>query len=143
MTVWNETTIEAMVNLIDAGLSSTKVARKLGPHFTRNMVIGKAKRMGKRLNPIKGGYHHTAQAVKPITKQHVRHKVMAITQRKANFAAANATLALRDDQCRWPIGELESDEFRFCDCVNVPGSPYCGEHSRKSIDQNYVWRKMK
>lgn len=143
MTVWNETTVEAMVSWLDTGLSSAKVARKLGPHFTRNMIIGKAKRIGKRLNPIKGGRDHMAQTVKPLTKQHIRHKVMAITPKKANFAAANATLALRDDQCRWPIGEPESAEFHFCDCVNVPGSPYCGEHSRKSIEPNNNWMKRK
>ncbi|MCL1892142.1 MAG: GcrA family cell cycle regulator [Alphaproteobacteria bacterium] len=37
---------------------------------------------------------------------------------------------LRPDQCRWPIGNPDSDKFHFCGEKAFPGKPYCYEHCR-------------
>jgi GcrA cell cycle regulator len=37
---------------------------------------------------------------------------------------------LRSDQCRWPIGNPDSDKFHFCGEKVFPGKPYCYEHCR-------------
>lgn len=37
---------------------------------------------------------------------------------------------LRPDQCRWPIGNPDSDKFHFCGEKVFPGKPYCYEHCR-------------
>ncbi|MDR0967973.1 MAG: GcrA family cell cycle regulator [Rickettsiales bacterium] len=39
---------------------------------------------------------------------------------------------LRGDQCRWPIGNPDSDNFHFCGEKVFPGKPYCYEHCRAS-----------
>ena len=35
---------------------------------------------------------------------------------------------LRDNQCRWPIGEPGTPEFHFCDQTKVHGVSYCDYH---------------
>ena len=47
--------------------------------------------------------------------------------------AFNAHVALRDGQCRWPIGHPRSQSFCFCDGNAVEGGPYCGAHTRAAI----------
>lgn len=37
---------------------------------------------------------------------------------------------LRPDQCRWPIGNPDSENFHFCGEKVFPGKPYCYEHCR-------------
>lgn len=44
--------------------------------------------------------------------------------------AFNAHVALRDGQCRFPIGLPRSPDFHFCDGNAVEGSPYCAHHTR-------------
>ena len=36
---------------------------------------------------------------------------------------------LRDDQCRWPIGDPKEAGFGFCGCQKAAGIPYCGHHA--------------
>ncbi len=35
---------------------------------------------------------------------------------------------LKPDQCRWPIGDTNSDSFHFCASKVHPGKSYCFEH---------------
>jgi len=32
--------------------------------------------------------------------------------------------------CCWPIGEVGTKSFHFCDSPSEPGKPYCGEHTK-------------
>lgn len=38
--------------------------------------------------------------------------------------------ALKPNQCRWPIGDPDSDKFHFCGQNVFAGKPYCYEHCR-------------
>ncbi|MBS4018741.1 MAG: hypothetical protein KGZ68_10940, partial [Dechloromonas sp.] len=46
--------------------------------------------------------------------------------------SARVTLMdLRESSCRWPMGDPQSDEFRFCGGKAViGGGPYCAYHAR-------------
>ena len=41
-----------------------------------------------------------------------------------------ALMALRADQCRWPVGDPDSGDFRFCGEKCFVGKPYCFEHCK-------------
>ncbi len=46
--------------------------------------------------------------------------------------AARAVLALEPGGCRWPLGALDADDFRFCNARHDLGSAYCAVHRRVS-----------
>jgi hypothetical protein len=48
--------------------------------------------------------------------------------------AADALEALPDNACRWPIGEVNSPDFRFCGCKKLPGRSYCACHGAAAYD---------
>ncbi|MBQ5474404.1 MAG: hypothetical protein IIT65_06815, partial [Lachnospiraceae bacterium] len=37
---------------------------------------------------------------------------------------------LKPNQCRWPIGDPDSESFHFCGETVFSGKPYCYEHCR-------------
>lgn len=39
---------------------------------------------------------------------------------------------LKPNQCRWPIGDPDSDSFHFCGEQVFSGKPYCYEHCRQA-----------
>ena len=51
---------------------------------------------------------------------------------------AAAVLALRDDQCRWPLEE--DGAFAFCSCAHLDGGAYCPEHTQRSFACHEVRR---
>lgn len=40
--------------------------------------------------------------------------------------------ALKPNQCRWPIGDPDSEDFHFCGETVFVGKPYCYEHCRQA-----------
>jgi len=40
--------------------------------------------------------------------------------------------SLKPNQCRWPIGDPDSDNFHFCGETVFTGKPYCYEHCRQA-----------
>ena len=44
--------------------------------------------------------------------------------------------SLKKDQCRWPIGDTDSDDFHFCGKKVFPGKPYCYEHCKCAYKLN-------
>lgn len=39
---------------------------------------------------------------------------------------------LKPNQCRWPIGDPDSEHFHFCGAQVFTGKPYCYEHCRQA-----------
>ncbi len=39
---------------------------------------------------------------------------------------------LKKDQCRWPIGDPDSEDFHFCGEKVFAGKPYCFEHCKQA-----------
>lgn len=83
-----------------------EIAEALG--VTRNAVIGRAHRLHLK--------QHAGACVRRAPKQ----KPMSRLERM---------IAMKDGQCRWPIGEPKDDDFRFCgDQVAYADKPYCAHH---------------
>jgi len=39
---------------------------------------------------------------------------------------------LKPNQCRWPIGDPDSENFHFCGEQVFVGKPYCYEHCKQA-----------
>ena len=39
-------------------------------------------------------------------------------------------LDLKENMCRWPIGDPQSEHFHFCGCKKTGSGPYCEHHAR-------------
>lgn len=57
-------------------------------------------------------------------------KSMAVHQRVVQHALDMA--ALKPNQCRWPVGDPDSDGFHFCGQPVFVGKPYCYEHCKQA-----------
>ena len=55
-------------------------------------------------------------------------KNLAIHQRIIQHSLEMANL--KPNQCRWPIGDPDSENFHFCGKTVFSGKPYCYEHCR-------------
>lgn len=55
---------------------------------------------------------------------------------------ARAVASIRHGQCRWPLGEVGSDDFRFCcDPVRSDASPYCATHAAAAKGSPGTWKR--
>jgi len=57
-------------------------------------------------------------------------KGVSVHQRMVQHALEMA--ALKPDQCRWPIGDPDSENFHFCGRSVFVGKPYCYEHCKQA-----------
>lgn len=56
-------------------------------------------------------------------------RVLAATDLPADQSPFACTLAeLNDETCRWPLGDPQSPDFRFCG-AKPDGMPYCRRHA--------------
>jgi GcrA cell cycle regulator len=39
-------------------------------------------------------------------------------------------IALKANECRWPLGDPRDEDFGFCGSGSIPGLPYCAEHAK-------------
>ena len=66
--------------------------------------------------------------VKPASKKN--KKDLALHELLIQHALQMANL--KPNQCRWPIGDPDSDNFHFCGETVFAGKPYCYEHCRQA-----------
>jgi GcrA cell cycle regulator len=156
---WTDEAIETAKRLSANGWSAGEIARKMSaehPGISRNAVIGKLHRMGcagggRQPNKDKDPGPHsirTAQRVAPVilgrmlapTKPSPRvgQGVRERSEKRGAFvdrsrAAPSMRLLtiveLGQHDCRWPIGDPSSEEFRYCGALSDE-RPYCPYHCR-------------
>jgi GcrA cell cycle regulator len=120
---WSDESVERLKTLWNEGLSCSRIARAINSEFstlfTSNAVIGKIHRLGlggrAPGGSIKvrtgGGMARTPRAPKPPRPAQL--SAPEIAERLAQ------ELPPTDDPfsprgCRWPVGEVGADDFRFC-----------------------------
>ena len=64
----------------------------------------------------------------PRASSRTSEKNLAIHQRIIQHSLEMANL--KPNQCRWPIGDPDSEDFHFCGKTVFTGKPYCYEHCR-------------
>lgn len=179
---WTEERVERLKTLWIEGLSASQIASDLGG-VTRNAVIGKVHRLG--LSGRQRPGVTSVQKLKPEAKQvfvqarkprAVRSQAGSATapvpspspvceQRtqplaeKSNVIPMSRHLTIQEldtHTCRWPIGDPQSPQFRYCGAPTEPGQVYCGpccqkaylpkENKRKpaaAIPQTQMWRQVR
>jgi GcrA cell cycle regulator len=137
--MWTDDAIEALKKLALEGRSASVIAAELGAP-SRNAVIGKANRIGVRLN---GDGRAEASGARPLG---VRRASRAgdgeaptrtrVPSRKTWPFIASAIGDMRritfDDirgqVCRWPLGDPLSADFAYCGLNAAEGASYCAGH---------------
>ena len=113
---WTMDKIKQLKKLWTKGKSTVEIAKELG--ISKNSVIGKVHRLELTARPS------------PIKKKEV--KVVAPPPPKKKTTGKCHLMDLKNNSCRWPIGEPENEDFHFCGKPTVTGKPYCSEHCKEA-----------
>lgn len=135
--LWTNEAVETLKRLALEGFSAAGIATALGAE-SRNAVIGKANRIGIRLNG-----DGRASSRPPSTAAAGARKLAAPPLpnevRKPAWTFANAEVGemrrvrfadIRHFACRWPIGDPTQGDFAYCGLAPAEGRPYCAGHCR-------------
>ena len=133
---WTDERVTVLKKLWGEGKTAAEIASTLGG-VTRNAVIGKAHRLklSNRASPIVS------------SKKSVKPKVVKSSKPKpanANVSPPRKQVILSSDKdrprlplaglgaqdCRWPMGDPQHDDFGFCGDPIASGVPYCLEHTQ-------------
>ena len=71
-----------------------------------------------------------AEAPKTASDKKSLSKNLAMHQRIIQHSLEMANL--KPNQCRWPIGDPDSEHFHFCGETVFVGKPYCYEHCKQA-----------
>jgi GcrA cell cycle regulator len=158
LATWTEDRVELLKKLWNDGLSASQIAGELGG-VTRNAVIGKVHRLGlsgrakspstsgaaartrKPAAPRAPGGFNSAPVVRGNTAlaPQQRSQPEARPEPRAELLDPNVVvpfservtiMELKENMCRWPMGDPTQAEFRFCGLKTNSGVPYCAYHCR-------------
>ena len=154
--LWTAEAVEDLKKLALEGKSASHISAALGVG-SRNAVIGKASRIGIKLNGGGGASVRgkgTARAAR--SQWATAHTTRPNTDAQRSGAAAPRDLQvsrgdgraagrsigvaeigemrrlrfeeIRDSACRWPLGDPRSGDFAYCGLTPVGGQSYCAGH---------------
>lgn len=104
-----------------AGSKTTKVTEKKVATAAKKAEKPAAKTTAK--TPAKS-------KAEPKTSPKTSAKNLAMHQRIIQHSLEMANL--KPNQCRWPIGDPDSEHFHFCGETVFVGKPYCYEHCKQA-----------
>jgi GcrA cell cycle regulator len=135
---WNDERVEQLKKMWSEGLSASQIASKMGG-VTRNAVIGKVHRLGLsgRAAPAKpqrgcnfgrsdeemDGFEHEPAPKAIIAEPEFIAPLVLDTGDRTTVAT------LKNNMCRWPIGDPARDDFHFCGQGTPAGKSYCAYHA--------------
>jgi GcrA cell cycle regulator len=151
---WTDDRVELLKKLWSEGLSASAIAAELGG-VTRNAVIGKVHRLGlsgrvkpqasqaqRRPKPTRAPSHpmrslpsfirgNTALApdFTPLSEPDTAPRHVPLTDVVIPMSERVTIMELREQMCRWPLGDPGRDDFRFCGSRIGSGGPYCVHHA--------------
>lgn len=146
--LWTEEAVEVLKTLALEGRSARAIAEALGAP-SRAAVIGKANRVGIKLNGGAGGSgtgktrgdaeRPAAPRSKFLSCRGPLVPTVAREPRKPRWIFAKAEVGemqrvafedICDVNCRWPLGDPLSEDFAYCGLAPAPGRSYCAGHCR-------------
>ena len=140
MSDWTEDDQEELKKLVDEGLSSTEIGKKIGR--TRNAVIGRAQRTGLTLKLSKVQRAPKAPRVKgprfnfrKVVNNPKPPQLAIVNDRVKPGVKFNCSIIkLENNNCRWPLwDDVETPTLQFCGDPSADVAdrrPYCAYHSR-------------
>ena len=145
---WDDERVELLKKLWAEGLSASQIAGKMGG-VTRNVVIGKVHRLGLsgRATPAKPqrgrSFQETGAPEKPPVEVDPVDAKPIITEPafSAPLVSANGDLTtvatLKNNMCKWPVGDPAKDDFHFCGQSTSTGKSYCAYHARLAFQPSH------
>jgi hypothetical protein len=143
MVNWTEKRLERLQQLHKVGFSATAIARKLGPDFTKSIVLRKVHQLeAERLERarVRAARKTKAQERSAAAPVPALAKVV-VGASKPNRPATTAVAVapsplrgvslfdLREGHCRWPVAG-ERIARLFCGSATVGSSSWCEQHQR-------------
>ncbi|MEM9495466.1 MAG: GcrA family cell cycle regulator [Pseudomonadota bacterium] len=139
---WTPERVEQLKTLWSEGLSAAQIANKMGG-VTRNAVIGKVHRLGLsgRATPAKP--QRGRAGAEP--KNEETTEIAPVAEVKPIIAEpdfispalldgdAMTVATIKNNMCKWPIGDPASDDFHFCGQPTSAGKSYCAYHARMAF----------
>jgi len=152
---WTDDRVEILKKLWAEGLSASQIAGQLGG-VTRNAVIGKVHRLGlsgrtttsrtKAARPHRRASStpsrrssgpamrtHGNTALKtyyaPEAEEELQTVPVPVEELVIPISERATILTLKENTCRWPIGDPGDEEFHFCGRHSEQAVPYCTHHS--------------
>ena len=154
--LWTAEAVEDLKKLALQGKSASHISVALGVG-SRNAVIGKASRIGIKLN---GGGGASVRGKAPTRAARLQWAPVHTTRRNADAQRSGAAAArdpqllpadgraagqsfgvaeigemrrlrfedIRESACRWPLGDPRSGDFAYCGLTPVGGQSYCAGH---------------
>jgi GcrA cell cycle regulator len=145
-TGWTQERTDLLVKLWKEGASASQIAMRLGD-VTRNAVLGKLNRMGverpcgpPQIRSKSTIQKRKAQKPKPAPRPQQLTQVLArwaLGPEPVAVDACKGVQCLKDQDCRWPIGDPRKPGFHFCGHERVPGASYCEHHLLRSVYPEY------
>ena len=120
-----------------AKVAPKKVEKKAAPKPVK--AVKKLPKVATKAEPKKEIKKVEKPAVKPEVKVEAPKKArghaiagkgLSVHQRMVQHALEMANL--KPGQCRWPIGDPDSEGFHFCGRPVFVGKPYCYEHCKQA-----------
>lgn len=159
---WTEERIAALKARFQAGESFAVIARALGD-VSRSACIGKATRLGLERSRDRGEFHRIASKVATRRAQTAgqaqpsrpdavgdppawrARAVGMLAQAVSEPAGEDAVTMMQVEarHCRWPHGDPEGSDFRFCGRPRAKGA-YCKTHAARAYEpvpdgQGFDW----
>ena len=131
MASWTEKCVSQLKLLHEEGFSATVIAKKLGPDFTKGMVLGKLSRLALAEAP-KPQETRKASVQRVIPPSRI---ALPNTRGPDPQATAREGVRLYDlhiGQCRWPVGNDRPARY-FCGEQAVNSSSWCELHQRMAF----------
>ena len=130
---------------------SKATAKKQVKHSTGKKVAPKVEKKAAAVKSVKAS-SKASKEPKKIVKQTVVKNAKPKVEKKESVVIKTASKKTKKDmalhelviqhalqmanlkpnQCRWPIGDPDSDSFHFCGEQVFSGKPYCYEHCRQA-----------
>ena len=125
---WTHERIEHLKKLWEAGHTASNIATELGG-ITRNAVIGKAHRLGLSGRMKSKSKVSSVSIVRRKKMPANRNsKIIELTTSVSEPMNPISFAGIKDGLCRWPVGEPEDLDFKFCGRSSNDGVVYCDEH---------------
>ena len=125
---WTHERIEHLKKLWETGHTASNIATELGG-ITRNAVIGKAHRLGLSGRMKSKSKVSSVSIVRRKKMPANRNsKIIELTTSVSEPMNPISFAGIKDGLCRWPLGEPEDLDFKFCGRSSNDGVVYCDEH---------------
>lgn len=139
---WSKSDERRLAKLWASPMTARSIAIEMGPIFTRNMILGKAHRMGlpSRARPLETDEARKQRIAAREARSQAARQQKRFEQRKKVESAAAATpfagdlgipfVDLRAGQCKFIAAEPPGPLYPACGQPTVDGLSYCPHHQK-------------